>query len=573
MKKIKAIVISFASLAITASASAQYARGDGRINDRNKRVGSGGFNAPAKKYQFNYGNYIVTGNVGGLKYFHGDVGYRAPGTFQGTLGSTDLFRFKAQSAPVQTKYGTYKRPIYETFQSNSNTKLSIVSTFNRQRKFQAIKYNTYKTGSTLIRKSQLARITANTINFYADSQGTIKETIASPLVGVRSITAYKTFKWLSDDLNVNKQLNSYINKKEKDKQINKRVYSHGKIFGLELTKMISEKNISKENKKKLEQSISNIEKQLLQPISKYKTDQKNKDVYVDILSEFKEKLDNYQKQKKQNTQEQPESKSIYQQPSPQQRYKAKQDKILNSKSAYGLKKTEKYIDPLEKNFSHLPLAMKNFINALDNTHIKISKFSTKKSNALINQWFQKAEKYMLNQEYFRSQKIYQSILNIKPGHPLARVGLINAQFGAGLIKSATRNLRELLVDHPELITVKYSGQVIPSPRRMRQIKNNIEKQIKNNKSNATAIALAYIAYQGNAPKLTQYALDIAQTKNPKDTLVSLLQRLWIQNKKIENKKKPKKIIKTKPKANPKKMQSETKKRNEKLKLLEGSLEE
>jgi hypothetical protein len=68
-----------------ATASAQYRvqNNDGRALDANPRLGSGGYNSGSDLPAPVSGNNIVTGNVTGLRYFHGRVDYTDPRAFRG----------------------------------------------------------------------------------------------------------------------------------------------------------------------------------------------------------------------------------------------------------------------------------------------------------------------------------------------------------------------------------------------------------------------------------------------------------------------------------------------------------
>lgn len=87
-------------LLLAGSANAQNALGDGRGLDNNLQSGSGRANLPRRSIQddLNFRNAIVTGNVGNGREFRGDTGYTAANDFRGTLGSDDLFRFRADTA-------------------------------------------------------------------------------------------------------------------------------------------------------------------------------------------------------------------------------------------------------------------------------------------------------------------------------------------------------------------------------------------------------------------------------------------------------------------------------------------
>lgn len=80
-------------------ASAQIAvdQGGGRALDANNQVGSGGSNRIENQVDYAARNDLITGNVAGGFGFQGDIDYVAPGAFQGELGSSDLFDFRAES--------------------------------------------------------------------------------------------------------------------------------------------------------------------------------------------------------------------------------------------------------------------------------------------------------------------------------------------------------------------------------------------------------------------------------------------------------------------------------------------
>lgn len=78
----------------------------GRALDANPLVGSGGSNTPVRGYVPINGNQVMTGNVTGLGYFHGNVPYSSTSEFSGRLGSSSLRNFARQSAGAPDG-GTY----------------------------------------------------------------------------------------------------------------------------------------------------------------------------------------------------------------------------------------------------------------------------------------------------------------------------------------------------------------------------------------------------------------------------------------------------------------------------------
>ena len=101
-KLLKTRLISTAAILVTLATSVALAQVRqvqlGNPMDANPGVGTGGSNQPVVGYVPINGNEIVTGNVAGLKYFHGTPSITSPFQFQGTLGSSNLAGFARQSA-------------------------------------------------------------------------------------------------------------------------------------------------------------------------------------------------------------------------------------------------------------------------------------------------------------------------------------------------------------------------------------------------------------------------------------------------------------------------------------------
>jgi hypothetical protein len=129
-------------------------------------------------------------------------------------------------------------------------------------------------------------------------------------------------------------------------------------------------------------------------------------------------------------------------------------------------------------------------------------------------------------KYFSAEQRYRSALSLNPNTPLAQVGLLHAQLGAGLTRSASLNLRQLLEEHPELIATRYDAKLLPSAERIKAAQSEIDSLITTTARPEPAILLAYLGYQFSTPTLVQYGLNIAQTRAPNDPLIPLLQRLW-----------------------------------------------
>jgi len=116
--KQRVLVFIIAGLAGGGALDAQVTQvNQGRALDSNPMVGGGGSNQPVQGYVPINGNDIMTGNVTGLSYFHGNIPYSSPYSFGVNLPSSTLGRFQAISSPLvaptsnsQSIYRSYYLP-------------------------------------------------------------------------------------------------------------------------------------------------------------------------------------------------------------------------------------------------------------------------------------------------------------------------------------------------------------------------------------------------------------------------------------------------------------------------------
>ena len=148
----------------------------------------------------------------------------------------------------------------------------------------------------------------------------------------------------------------------------------------------------------------------------------------------------------------------------------------------------------------------------------------------INRLMREAETHLINGRHFDAEENYQLVLIGMPRHPMARVGVIHAQLGAGMIRSAAVNLRVLFEQHPEMIATRYKENLLPRPERLQWVRREIEKVVRRSRQAETALLLAYLGYQTRQDDLAAYGLDLAQTRSPLDPLNILLRRIWLDQK-------------------------------------------
>lgn len=136
--------------------------------------------------------------------------------------------------------------------------------------------------------------------------------------------------------------------------------------------------------------------------------------------------------------------------------------------------------------------------------------------------------------YFDAEDRFTRAMAAAPGDPMARVGRIHAQLGAGLFLSAATNYRNLLRDHPEVVAVKYGPAVLPSAERGKVIVEQLREEMADAGSalkRDASLLLAYLGYQNGDEAMVTEGLDAlaAQTdlaNTPEQTLLQLLRGAW-----------------------------------------------
>ena len=139
-----------------------------------------------------------------------------------------------------------------------------------------------------------------------------------------------------------------------------------------------------------------------------------------------------------------------------------------------------------------------------------------------------AEAALANGKYLSAEGRYRQVLLDSENNPLARAGLVHAQLGAGMFRSAGLNLRSLFANHPELIAAKYDAALLPPKERLQWIQQELQSAISKGEGGKDApILLAYLGYQASSNQVTRYGLALAQAQSPRDPLLEVLREIWL----------------------------------------------
>ncbi|MBL9030334.1 MAG: hypothetical protein JNM80_01330 [Phycisphaerae bacterium] len=148
------------------------------------------------------------------------------------------------------------------------------------------------------------------------------------------------------------------------------------------------------------------------------------------------------------------------------------------------------------------------------------------------------EKHMASSRYFDAEERFTAALSSKPIDPMAAMGRVHAQLGAGVFISAAMNLRDALTKHPETMGVRYAPGLLPRPGRIVTIVERLDDLIKHEpeRSRDAGLLLAYIGYQTQQPALVDRGLRAARalpSGAPEDQMSRLsdvLREVWAKKK-------------------------------------------
>ncbi|MEM9415033.1 MAG: hypothetical protein AAGA29_06075 [Planctomycetota bacterium] len=169
------------------------------------------------------------------------------------------------------------------------------------------------------------------------------------------------------------------------------------------------------------------------------------------------------------------------------------------------------------------------IEGLDYDLPRVASLSGEDRQQRQNQMLVRAEQDLAAGNYLAAENLYRQVLRESGSNPLARAGLIHAQLGGGMIRSAAFNLRALFSEHPELIALRYDESLMPSGERLRWLQRELTDMIADDVHGAEpGLILAYLGYQLEHDTLIQYGLGIAQERTPRDPLLPVLDRIWLE---------------------------------------------
>jgi hypothetical protein len=533
--------VSLAALC-AAPVLAQQQVNDGRALDNNLQVGSGGVNQPQVEPNYRARNDLVTGNVPGAGYFRGNVGYDAPETFRGGSAEDSLFRFRALSYPTSPQsagtQGLTLLPGTAAYPQNTLNRPAVWMTGDGliAGGAQGVPQSAWNTRSLIDPGGLLSP--GSRIGTQALPDGRLLQ-LLPPSAEVRGPASTAVESGATQPL-VESQIDPAASKLTQSVGADplftapRVTWPLGIEVGQAMRNQVQAIRVD-EHMPSEDQRMTQLAASLFSPLGA--SDAKpGDDVYLDILRGVQR---NYQLAAGVSPEEvarlygdlptvQPVAPVADAPPPPtwlppvtdEQLAQAEQQRQSAVARARGLPESDTGSEPIEADTdAALVRALSQQLAPLRT----LAGLRESQVNALLTD----AEAQLAGGRYFNAIDGFEKALTIAPGHPMAWAGLVHAQLGAGMIRSASHSMRRLFEQYPELIATRYEPRLMPSQDRIVWVRGQLDRMIETTNAPDPALMLAYVGYQFQSRDLIEYGLDLAQARQPDDPLISLLRRVWL----------------------------------------------
>jgi hypothetical protein len=525
----------------------------GRALDANPGINSGGVNNVQGRIDYRLRNDLITGNVVGGDEFRGEIGYSAPGEFLGVLESDALFGFRRQSffsapsnynlAPMQQPIIGFGASVYRSYTTVPATRIedalsSGVGIAPESGAFRLYRPGTIGGGTPLL-STQLpleALQPGDTLGRILQPDGRTLEITASPLLGIRQRAQVPTPPVKLDDSGLTAPPQLVPEEGEAGQEIPPNIYSPAPtdqelepgepetapvqigttlLVGRELQ---AQQRLGGEPMGAVaEQRIGRIEGSLYQRLQREQA-QPGESVYLDLLTAMREREERAGREPSEEPQLElaEPSETLLEQVERQRREAVRR--------ATGQEGAEEQAEG-EAEVSG-PLA--RLLEQLDYDLPRLETLAGIKQDRL-NQSLKQAEQAMAAGQFFTAEALYRQATNDAPADPLPQIGLVHAQLGAGMIRSAAHNLRGLFERHPELIAARYGENLLPNQSRLKWIQGELDRMISSGESTVDpGLMMAYLGYQVDSQPLIRYGLAVAESQAPRDPLLPVLRKIWME---------------------------------------------
>lgn len=554
------------------SALAQgYAGGDGRALERDLRVGVPKGLTPRASMadEVRMRNALITGNVGGLRSFHGNVGYTAPDDFRGSLGSDATYSFRRDSASA----GQFTRPVRGgdglRYQFYTSTGLA-------QRPMDEVG----RLGAT-----GAAAAKASPGEASSQASGSRGETLTQRLGAMRSTATFDATRDLTPAVVGYAQVGRGY-----------QPITASSLLGLRTSDRapLTTRYAAREEEKERPGLTRSLAEPLSSPVNQSETENQiraiQEPVTRTLYEDLRDRMKEQEKRQKEEggrvpdgkapdgrpaDQKSPDQKSPNQKPPDGQgpgtpdrpaqspdsarpagadlpageqsdtdaRLQALRDKLLpRDKRVIGRSMLKPEKDPgSARPGDATDIFDEKTIDLIRRSGGETRAFIDAPSGAQLDAYSQHmkaGQELMGKNKFFDAEERFARALQERTGDVTAMAARIHAQMGAGLYLSAALNIRQLFVQAPEVIALRYTGDTIPPPQRLASIAADLRANITRARDAQTSpsvgdsLLLAYVGWQlGDAATvgegLTQ-AQKSAEASGKPEPLVALLRKTWLE---------------------------------------------
>lgn len=534
----------------------------GRSLDANLQVGSGGFNAPVANFynELALRNAVVTGNVGGGKAFRGSVGYTAADDFRAATGSDDLFRFERESA--------YSGLATQNIRGITPLQFQLAETTAGQTHGLM--------GDVIVRRSSAGVTAAEvvlpggggpvTIDAYGNLRGALRSTSEAV---VRTARFPRILGTMEDESGRSRVMASsaLLGVRPLDPTNAAFVrFERPDLMGLPSPIPSAEPGgvpKPREGLPEPREAPPGAATPLGMPVE-------SKPVFDALRQDLVLRADTYLSRRFGDPQPEkdvvgpPAPPQVRQEPTEtlQQRYERMVEEMRQSFREKYLKPPagEVPAEPPGRVEPTLPgldrpsppkgdgkeevraLSPEELIDRarglLPDGEVRLKGFLEQHGASDLYSWhMEKGQESLAAERWFDAEERFTAALRARPGDPMAAAGRVHAQIGAGMLLSASVNLRNTFTAYPELIPATYPAELFPRGARLEGIRALLMVRIEEGKSFAheAALLLAYVGWQsGNRQDIEAGFASLdrlnQQAGAASDPLELVLRTVWLGDK-------------------------------------------
>ncbi len=140
------------------------------------------------------------------------------------------------------------------------------------------------------------------------------------------------------------------------------------------------------------------------------------------------------------------------------------------------------------------------------------------------------ESSLRNGRYMSAERAFVMAALVAPANPLPLVGVANSQLAAGLDLSAAVALRNLFMNYPEMIAVRYTPELLGPDERVRGIAQRaIDTGATSRHAADNGLLAAYVGYQLGDRTMTERGLELLAGSPNETQFASLLKSIWLRS--------------------------------------------